>query len=201
MLLFIKTSCVLYKTGILNLLHINKAENGISINVLILIFFRFIQLNIMYSRIGKEKVVKLINEVDETQSFLLQIPVETVEYVKYLEYIEQATGKVDEMEVELDYCKELYDIVEEFKINVPYEDLQDYLSLSVTLGNLRNLVDKKIEETTKIVAQFNSQMNKDISALISEVGVIKDECMVSFTIYLFLRLIYEGDFILATLVI
>lgn len=155
----------------------------------------------MYSRIGKEKVVKLINEVDETQSFLLQIPVETVEYVKYLEYIEQATGKVDEMEVELDYCKELYDIVEEFKINVPYEDLQDYLSLSVTLGNLRNLVDKKIEETTKIVAQFNSQMNKDISALISEVGVIKDECMVSFTIYLFLRLIYEGDFILATLVI
>lgn len=127
---------------------------------------------------------RLINEVEETQTFLLKSPMETVEYVKYLEYTEQATAKVDEMEIELDYCKELYDITEEFKISVAQEEMQNYLSLSVTLGNLRNLVDKKIEETTKIVERFNDRMNKDISALISEVGVIKDECMVSVDCFL-----------------
>lgn len=155
----------------------------------------------MCSRIGKDKIAKLVNDVEETQTFLLQIPVETIEYVRYLEYTEQATGKVDEMEAELDYCKELYDIIEEFKISVAYEDVQNYLSLSVTLGNLRNLVDKKIEETTNIVAQFNTRMNKDISTLISEVGVIKDECMVSSIVYLFLRSTYDANFIPATLVI
>lgn len=86
------------------------------------------------------------------------------------------------METEYEYCKELYDMTEEFEIATALEDVQIYLGLSVTLGNLRNLVDKKIEETGKIIKQFGNQLNKDISALISSVGNIKDECMVSLTI-------------------
>ncbi|CAH1180440.1 unnamed protein product [Phaedon cochleariae] len=126
--------------------------------------------------IGKTKVDGLMAEVEEIQTYLLQEPLATVDFVKYLEYIEECTTRVDKMELELDYCKELYDIVEEFAISVAQEELQNYLGLSVTLGNLRNMVDKKIEETGKITKQFSDQMNKDISALISEVGTIKDEC-------------------------
>lgn len=109
---------------------------------------------------------------------MLQEPVKTVEYVKYLAFVEEAPGKVDEMENILDYCKELYDITEEFFIPIAVEDMQAYLGLSVTLGILRNLVDKKLEQSTKLTKQFNDQLNKDIGALISEVGIIKDECMV-----------------------
>ncbi|XP_023013028.2 dynein heavy chain at 16F isoform X2 [Leptinotarsa decemlineata] len=127
--------------------------------------------------IGQTKVDAMIAEVNEIEVFLLQEPIETLDYVKYLEYIEQCPSRVDRMEEELDYCKELYDIMEEFRIQVPQEEMQNYLGLSVTLGNLRNLVDKKIEETGILVKQFNDQMNKDISQLISEVGTIKDECM------------------------
>ncbi|XP_076263714.1 dynein heavy chain at 16F [Rhynchophorus ferrugineus] len=127
--------------------------------------------------IGKEKVNSLIQNATETETYLLQEPITTVDYVKYLEYIEACTTRVDKMEEELDYCKELYDITEEFSISVAKEEVTNYLGLSVSLGNLRNLVDKKIEETGRIVKSFNDQMNKDISALISEVGVIKDECM------------------------
>lgn len=100
-----------------------------------------------------------------------------MDYVKYLEYIEESTGRVDKMEEKLDYCKELYDIAEEFNIAIAHDEMSNYLGLSVSLGNLRNLVDKKIEETARIVKAFNDTMNKDMSTLISEVGVIKDECM------------------------
>nr|CAI5844200.1 unnamed protein product [Callosobruchus analis] len=127
--------------------------------------------------IGNEKITYLMGQVAEIEDFLSKEPELTVEYVKYLEYIEESTARVDKMEDELDYCKELYDITEEFNIPIANEEMQNYLGLSVSLGNLRNLVDKKMEETGKIIKKFNDQMNKDISALISEVGVIKDECM------------------------
>ncbi|ERL87542.1 hypothetical protein D910_04933 [Dendroctonus ponderosae] len=126
--------------------------------------------------IGHEKVSSLIQQVEETEIYLGQEPVSTADYVKYLEYIEEATSRVDKMEEQLDYCKELYDITEEFAIPVAQEEMTNYLGLSVSLGNLRNFVDKKIEETGRIVKAFNDQMNKDISGLISEVGLIKDEC-------------------------
>nr|CAH7756356.1 unnamed protein product [Callosobruchus chinensis] len=127
--------------------------------------------------IGNEKITYLMGQVAEIEDFLSKEPSLTVEYVKYLEYIEESSARVDKMEDELDYCKELYDITEEFNIPIANEEMQNYLGLSVWLGNLRNLVDKKQEETGKIIKKFNDQMNKDISALISEVGVIKDECM------------------------
>lgn len=96
-----------------------------------------------------------------------------------MEYVEEATGRVDNMELEYDYCKELYDIIEEFEIPTSLDEVKTYLGLSVTLGNLRNLVDKKLEETGKIIKQFGDQLNKDISTLISSVGTIKDKCMVN----------------------
>lgn len=104
-------------------------------------------------------------------------PVTTVDYVKYLEYLDDANNVLEKMENELDYNKELYDIMEEFEIPVPDEDMDNYLGVSVTMASLRNLVDKKLDELVMITKKFNDQMNKDISTLISEVGTIKDECM------------------------
>lgn len=146
--------------------------------------------HVIFLRIGKTKVDALNDAVEETTAYLLQEPVETIEFVQYLEYVEEATGRVDDMELEYDYCKELYDITEEFEIPTALDDVQLYLGLSVTLGNLRNLVDKKLEETGKIIKQFGDQLNKDISNLISSVGTIKDECMVSSRVTL-PKFIYE----------
>lgn len=121
---------------------------------------------------------KLTQEVEEAQAYLVEEPNTTEEFVKYLEYIELSQTKADEMEATLDYCKELYDIMEEFQIVVSYDEMNNYLGLSVTMGVLRNLVDKKLEEQGKIIKKLGDQMNKDISALISEVGEIKDDCLV-----------------------
>ncbi|XP_050519336.1 dynein axonemal heavy chain 6 [Diabrotica virgifera virgifera] len=127
--------------------------------------------------VGKTKVDALIEESAEIEAFLFKEPTATADYVKYLEYIEQSNVRADEMENIYDYCKELYDIIDEFNINVDNEEVNTYLGLSVTLGNLRNLVDKKMEDTTRLIKLFSDALNKDISALISQVGTIKDECM------------------------
>lgn len=116
--------------------------------------------------------------MEEAQKYLLEEPVTTVEYVKYLEYLEESAAKADAMEERLDYCKELYDIMEEFSMPIPPDDMTNYLELSVTMGSFRNLVDKKQEETTAIIKTFTEQLNKDISRLIAEMGEIKDECIV-----------------------
>lgn len=120
----------------------------------------------------------LIKEVEATEEFLHQTPFTTTEYVKYLQFEQKSVQRLDVMEDILDYCKDLYDIMEEFEIAVPFDEMQAYLGLSVTTGNLRNFVDKKIEEAPKLIKLFSDQLSKDISLLISEVGSIKDECMV-----------------------
>ncbi|XP_066151500.1 dynein axonemal heavy chain 6 [Euwallacea fornicatus] len=125
--------------------------------------------------IGREKVSELIQRVEEAANYLQQDPVATVDFVKYLEYLKEATAKVDNMKEVLDYCKELYDITEDFTIHVPEDEMTDYLGLSESLGNLRNLVNSKIEETGKVSKAFSDQLNKDISALIWKVEGIKDE--------------------------
>ncbi|XP_017780151.1 PREDICTED: dynein heavy chain 6, axonemal [Nicrophorus vespilloides] len=127
--------------------------------------------------LGKEKVDMLMELVDTSQEYLENEPDNTVDYVKYLDFIDAAPGKADTMEADLDYCKELYDIMEEFKMPVSVDDLSNYLGLSVTMGTLRNTIDKKSEERDKIVKRFNDQLNKDINELIEEIGSIKNDCL------------------------
>lgn len=139
----------------------------------------FTALTSILPSIGKLKIDELVGETEDMEKTLNQQPVATMEYVRYLEYLDEANNKLNDMENQLDYSKELYDIMEEFEITVPEEDMSNYLNVSVIMASLRNLVDKKIEEIPKIIEAFDKQMRKDISGLISEVGIIKDECMVS----------------------
>lgn len=143
----------------------------------------FLIVYLLFS-IGKNKVDALMEEVEAAQKYLEEDPEETIEYVKYLEFIEQSQTRMDEMENELEYCKELYDIMEEFQISIPLEDMSNYLGISVNMGTLRNIVDNKAEEKNKYIKKFNDRMNKDISSLIAEVGTIKDECLVFFLYFI-----------------
>lgn len=125
------------------------------------------------------KVDALLDQSNSTQEYLETSPESTIDYVKYIEFIDQAIELIDEMEMELDYLKELFDIMEEYKIPIDPNDMQNYLGVSVTLGGLRGLVDRTVEERGLIVEGFSEQINKDINGLISQIGNIKEECMVS----------------------
>lgn len=67
-------------------------------------------------------------------------------------------------------------MMEEYKIPIPDIDMNNYLSVSVTLGNLRNFVDKKVEEKINYIKKLAERLFKDISELINEIGTIRDEC-------------------------
>lgn len=44
---------------------------------------------------------------------------------------------------------------------------------------MKDAVDKKVNEKTKVIEKFNVQLNKDITALLFEVADIKEEASVS----------------------
>ncbi|XP_049813740.1 dynein axonemal heavy chain 6 [Schistocerca nitens] len=126
-------------------------------------------------KIGKEKIDDLVTEAGEAQAFLELEPRTTIQFVEYLTFLDSAQHKVDMMETQMDYCKELYDIIDEFQIPCAPEDQVNYLGFSVTLSALRSVVDGKLTEYPKILSKFDDQINRDISSLFSDVGDVKDE--------------------------
>ncbi|KMQ90789.1 dynein heavy chain axonemal [Lasius niger] len=65
----------------------------------------------------------------EAINYLELDPVSTDDYVAYIKFIDKAQQKVDFMEEQLDYVKELYDMMEEFDIVVPTKDMANYQEL------------------------------------------------------------------------
>lgn len=81
-------------------------------------------------RLGKLRVDALQEEATEAIDYLESDPVSTDDYVEYIKFVDRAQQKVDNMEAQLDYVKELYDIMEEYKIPVTTEDMTNYLVIS-----------------------------------------------------------------------
>nr|XP_050848639.1 dynein axonemal heavy chain 6 [Vespula vulgaris] len=125
--------------------------------------------------IGKSKVDNLLNEALESLSYLQSEPISTDDFVSYIKFIDTAQQKVDMMENQLDYIKELYDTMEEFQIKVPSDDMANYLSISVHFTTLRLAVDKEMEERGKLITKFNVQLQKDIKSLTDKVTEINEE--------------------------
>lgn len=80
----------------------------------------------MLNRIGKSKVKILGSEAFEALSFLDNEPSTTEDFVEYISFVDHAQQKVDDMETEMNYIKDLYDIIEDFDIPVSIEDTLQY---------------------------------------------------------------------------
>jgi dynein heavy chain len=87
----------------------------------------FIKIKHILNRLGKERVNELLIEAQKSIDYLSVYPVTTEEYVQYIKFIDRAPKKVDKMETQLDYVKELYDIIEEYKISISAEDTANYM--------------------------------------------------------------------------
>ncbi|KAG7211515.1 hypothetical protein KM043_010782 [Ampulex compressa] len=127
--------------------------------------------------IGKTKVDALLSEAVEAIGYLESDPISTDDYVAYIKFVDTAQQRVDVMEGQLDYIKELYDTMEEYNVPVPAEDMANYLGISVHFTTLRVAVEKRLEERQKLISKFNVQLQKDIDALTEKVSDINDEVM------------------------
>ncbi|GLH11551.1 uncharacterized protein GBIM_16305, partial [Gryllus bimaculatus] len=48
---------------------------------------------------------------------------------------------------------------------------------NVQLASLRNFIDQKMDERESIILKFQERLSKDINALMSEIGDVKDEAV------------------------
>ncbi|XP_046391604.1 dynein axonemal heavy chain 6 [Ischnura elegans] len=134
-------------------------------------------VNIVLQWIGKSKIDSLTSEVMDAIAYLDVPPKTTADYVEYLEFLDKESTRVDDMEHEMEYAKEIYDLIEDFEVPCSADDISNYSSFGVTLASFRNMVDAKISDKGKIIVQFNDQLNKDINNLLSEVVDVKEAIM------------------------
>lgn len=92
----------------------------------------------LYFSIGKNRVDILLAEAIEAVNYLECEPVSTDDYVAYIKFIDKAQQKIDVMEGQLDYIKELYDTMEKFNIPVPAENMANYLVIIIEFINSTN---------------------------------------------------------------
>nr|XP_031828293.1 dynein heavy chain 6, axonemal [Nomia melanderi] len=125
--------------------------------------------------LGKTRVDSLLTKAIESINYLESDPVTTEEYVAYIKFVDQARESVDEMEAQLDYVKELYDLMEEFGFPIPSVDMANYLGIGAHFTSLRLVMENVLEERPKLINKFNSQLQKDITALNEKISEIRDE--------------------------
>lgn len=131
------------------------------------------------TRLGAARVEALTKECTNAIEFLEIDPVTTIDYVRHLEFLEEILERLDGIESEIEYAKEIYDLVEEFQVPTPPDEIEAYFNFGSILTQLRTLCERKVVDKLNLINKLNIQLSKDISSLIHEVGVIQDEANVS----------------------
>ncbi|XP_048507335.1 dynein axonemal heavy chain 6 [Athalia rosae] len=129
--------------------------------------------------IGKSKVDTVLTAAIDAINYLEIDPVSTEDFVAYIKFLDKAQHKIDSMETQLEYAKEIYDIMEEYQIPVPPEEVANYLGINVQFTSLRLAVEKRVVSRDNLIASFNSQLQLDIDELIDKISDINDEVVQS----------------------
>ena len=69
----------------------------------------------------------------------------------------------------------MYDLIEEYKVPCPPEDIVVYQTLFKTIADCRNSIDKALTERDSNINSFCNLLNKDISILTEDVKKVKQE--------------------------
>lgn len=126
-----------------------------------------------------------MDDVASAHVYLEKEPKTTTEYVALLEYMDQLTMKIDFLEADLDYAKDLYDITDEYQIAIDNEDVEAYLNCGQYINGLRNMSDQIIDNKEKVIDKLGNCITHDFDELMIEVTNLKVEISVSRGNFLF----------------
>lgn len=90
-------------------------------------------------------------------------------------------SQVDPLEREADVVKEMYELIDKFKVPTPPEDIAVYQTLRPTINTTRNSVDKALGDRDQNIDKFCKTLGKDIEELNREVREVKQEAQVRST--------------------
>lgn len=69
----------------------------------------------------------MLKKTEEARSYLECDPTTADDYFEFLKYVDKAQQYADTLENQLDYVKEIYDVIDEYGIPVSDEDTDRYL--------------------------------------------------------------------------
>ncbi|XP_015770017.1 PREDICTED: dynein heavy chain 6, axonemal-like [Acropora digitifera] len=126
-------------------------------------------------KLAKLRTDTLMEFCKDAQFKLEVIPSSTVEYVESLTFLDKIQEKVDDIERDATVVKELYDLIETYKVPTPPEDLAVYQHIRPTVTAVRNVIDKSLAERDADIDKMCTHIDKDIVALGKEVKEVKQK--------------------------
>ncbi|XP_045784195.1 dynein axonemal heavy chain 6 [Maniola jurtina] len=125
--------------------------------------------------IGHDCIEEILEGIESINNDITKEPESAGELVAFNSLLDGLEGRVAHLEERLEYLRELYDLMGEFNIGIPPDDMNEFLGLSVILGTLRTNVDARLETRGKLAGMFASQIGKDIMDLILDINKLRDE--------------------------
>ncbi|CAH2103550.1 unnamed protein product [Euphydryas editha] len=125
--------------------------------------------------IGHDCIEEILAGIESINNDISKEPESASELVAFNYLLDGLEGRVAALEERLEYLRELYDLMGEFNIGIPPDDMNEFLGLSVVLGTLRTNVDARLETRSKLAGLFASQIGKDIMELILDINKLRDE--------------------------
>ena len=135
-------------------------------------------VNDILPTIAKRNTDSLIAEAQEASFKLESVPSTTIEYVNSLTFLEEIQERIEPLEREAEVVKEMYNLIELYRVPCPPEDLVVYSTLFNSITVCKNSIDKALTERDSNIAKFCNRLDKDIGSLTEECRKIKSQAQV-----------------------
>ncbi len=132
-------------------------------------------INEILPKIAKTKTDSLKSEAQDATVKLETKPESTIDFVDALTFLDEIQERIEPLEQEAEIVRQMYELIEQYTVPCPPEDIVSYSSLPTTLNSCRNAIDKALTERDANVVKFVSLLDKDIEILTQEVRQIKQD--------------------------
>jgi len=132
-------------------------------------------INEILPKIAKAKTDALKTEAQDATVKLETKPETTLDFVDSLTFLDEIQERIDPLEQEAEIVRQMYELIDQYKVPCPPEDIVSYSSLATTLNGCRNAMDKALTERDSYVTKFVTLLDKDIELLSAEVKQIKQD--------------------------
>lgn len=132
-------------------------------------------INEILPKIAKSKTDSLKAEAQDATVKLETKPESTLDFVDALTFLDEIQERIEPLEQEAEIVRQMYELIDQYKVPCPPEDIVSYSSLTTTLNGCRNAMDKALTERDAYVTKFVALLDKDIELLTQDVRQIKQD--------------------------
>ena len=125
--------------------------------------------------IAKAKTDALKAEAQEATVKLETKPETTLDFVDSLTFLDEIQERIEPLEQEAEIVRQMYELIEQYNVSCPPDDIVSYSSLTTTLNGCRNAMDKSLADRDSNITKFVNLLDKDIEILTQEVRQIKQD--------------------------